>query len=108
MTKKQVVSKFLDWVEKRPGLKAETEKLVAGGTERENKVFKLVEYTPTGAPWTTACFEVFPPNTKDVDGWYDIIRRKCAEKLNVDQFSEIGIGKCSSIEEFMLKLEISG
>lgn len=108
MTKKQVVSKFLAWAENRPGLKAEVEELGSRSGKCENRVFRLVEYTPSGAPWTTACFEVFPPGTKDVDGWYEVIRRKCAGKLTVDQFSEIGIGKCGSVEEFVLRLEVLG
>ena len=107
MTKKHITSKFLDWVRKNPNLKAEIE-TVGGAKTRGSRIFKLVEYTPSGAPWTTVCFEIFPPETKDADGWYEIIKRKCAGKLRVDQFSEIGIGKCGSVEEFMLKLEISG
>ena len=108
MTKKQIVSKFLEWTRKKPGLKAEVEKLETRSGRCENKVFRLVEYTRSGAPWTTACVEVFPPKTTETDGWYEVIRRKCAGKLTVDQFSEIGVGACGSVEEFMLKLEISG
>jgi len=108
MTKKQVVSKFLRWIKKNAALRTEIENVGAGPASRRSKVFRLVEYTPSGTPWTTVCFEVLPPKTKDIDGWYEVIKRKCGGKLAVDQFSEIGIGECSSVEEFMLKLEISG
>jgi hypothetical protein len=56
----------------------------------------------------TVCLEIFPKGTAPVDGWYEVIKRKCSGKLNIDQFSEIGIGDCGSIEEFMFKLEVSG
>lgn len=108
MTKKQqTVSRFLEWVKKNPNLKAETE-IIGVSKLRRNKIFKLVEYTASGAPWTTVCFEVLQPKTSETDGWYEVIRRKCAGKLTVDQFSEVGVGACGSVEEFMLKLEISG
>jgi len=108
MTKKQIVSKFLRWVGKNPRLRAEVENLDAGSKTCESKVFRIVEYTQMGTPWTTACFEVLPPKTSETDGWYEVIKRKCAGTLTVDQFSEIGVGACGSVEEFMLKLEISG
>lgn len=108
MTKKQVVSKFMHWIGKNPRLKAEIESLGVGSKMRGNKVFRIIEYTQAGMPWTTVCFEILPPKISKTDGWYEVIKRKCTGKLTVDQFSEIGIGTCSSIEEFMLKLEISG
>lgn len=108
MTKKQVVSKFMHWIGKNPLLKAEIESLGAGSKTRGNKVFRIIEYTQAGTPWTTVCFEVLPPKISKTDGWYEVIKRKCARTLAVDQFSEIGVGACSSIEEFILKLEISG
>lgn len=108
MTKKQIVSKFLRWVGKNSQLKAEVENLDAGSKTCESKVFRIVEYTQMGTPWTTVCFEVLPPKTSETDGWYEVIKRKCAGTLTVDQFSEIGVGSCGSIEEFILKLEISG
>lgn len=108
MTKKQIVSKFLRWVGKNPRLKAEVESLGAGSKTRGNKVFRIIEYTRAGTPWTTVCFEVLQPKISETDGWYEVIRRKCAGTLAVDQFSEIGVGACGSVEELMLKLEISG
>ena len=108
MTKKQVVSKFMHWIGKNPRLKAEIENLGSGSKTRGNKVFRIIEYTQAGTPWTTVCFEVLPPKISETDGWYEIIKRKCAGTLAVDQFSEIGVGACGSVEEFMLKLEIFG
>ena len=108
MTKKQVVSKLICWIGKNPRLKAEIEIIGAGSKTHAGKVFRIIEYTQAGTPWTTACFEVLPLKTSETDGWYEVIKRKCTGKLTVDQFSEIGIGTCSSVEEFMLKLEISG
>ena len=108
MNKKQVVSKFMRWIGKNPRLKAEVESLGAGSKTRGNKVFRIIEYTRAGTPWTTVCFEVLQPKISKTDGWYEVIRRKCAGTLAVDQFSEIGVGACGSVEEFMLKLEISG
>ena len=107
MTKKQVVSKLMCWIEKNPRLKAEIESIGTDSKTHAGKVFRIIEYTQAGTPWTTVCFEVLQPKTSETDGWYEVIKRKCTGKLTVDQFSEIGIGTCGSIEEFILKLEIS-
>jgi len=106
MTKKQIVSKFLDWATKK-NLTPEIGYLDRNGKNSGYKIFRLMEYLD-GMPWTTVCFEIFPPGTTEMTGWYSIIKRKCADTLTIDQFSEVGIGKSASIEEFMLKLEIAG
>ena len=89
-------------------LKAEIENLDSGSKTRGNKVFRIIEYTQAGTSWTTVCFEVLRPKISETDGWYEVIKRKCAGTLAVDQFSEIGVRACGSVEEFMLKLEILG
>lgn len=107
MTKKQIVSKFLDWVGKRPNLKAGISRLETNGKPSRYLVFSLTEYNGD-LPWTSVCYEVMPPKTGETAGWYEVIKRKCSGELALDQFSQIGIGECSSIEEFLLKLEITG
>ena len=96
------------WIEKNPRLKAEIESIGTDSKTHAGKVFRIIEYTQAGTPWTTVCFEVLQPKTSETDGWYEVIKRKCAGTLAVDQFSEIGVGACGSVEEFMLKLEIFG
>ena len=108
MTKKQVVSKFLSWADRQKLLKLKSEQLDMGHGKCECMEFSITQYTEAGTPWTTVCLEIFPKGTAPADGWYEVIKRKCSGKLNIDQFSEIGIGDCGSIEEFMFKLEISG
>lgn len=107
MTKKQVVSKFMDWIDKKKTLKAEIEQFDAGKGKSKHMQFKIMEYTKSGVPWTTICIEFMKPGMTEVDGWYEVIKRKCSGTLNIDQFKEIGIGQCGSIEEFVFKLEIA-
>ena len=104
MTKKQVVSKFLEWAESRPGLKPEVEDFDADG--RVYRIFRLKQYS-NGVPWTTVCFEIQPAGTSDEDGWYEVVKRKCENRLTVDQFQNVGIGPCCSVEELILKMELA-
>lgn len=106
MTKKEVVSVFSKWIESTPTLSASVERRSVGKGEAYS-VFKVMESTESGTPWTTVCMDILPGHPALDDGWYDIIKRKCAGELAIDQFSEVGVGECSSPEEFTLKLEIA-
>ena len=105
MTKKHAVDALMSWLGSRPDLKAAVDdvKVDPGGGMR---VFHIVKLSPHGYNAATVCFEALPLLTTAVDGWYEVMKRKCAGKLAVDQFSEAGIGPCDSVEELVFRLEV--
>ena len=109
MTRKHAAAKLMEWVKRHPRIRADASKLKTKGGKCESMLFSLVEYSEDGAtPCTTLCYEVLPPGTSEEAGWREIVKRACSGRLTVDQFDSVGLGGCSSVEEFVLKLEIAG